>query len=121
MLGYLALAAVSIAVFIFVLEPLLGGEQEAAVALPAQLADLRARRQYLIEAIRDVDFDHASGKVGDEEYRETRGRFLREAALATRDLNLETGNLDDELEVEILKLRALVAREGQPGQAQGAP
>ena len=116
MLGYLALGAVSIAIFLFVLEPLISSEREQAAAAPARIADLRARRQYLIDAIRDVDFDHASGKVNDEEYRETRGRFLREAALVSRDLDQVSGNLEDEIEVEIMRLRALAARESQPDQ-----
>ena len=109
MIGYVALAAVTIAVFLFVIEPLIARRGELAVAAPARLADLRARRQYLLDALHDVDFDRASGKVGEEEYRETRARYLREAAIVARDLARENEQIDDDLQLEILRLQALAS------------
>jgi hypothetical protein len=109
MIGYVALAAVAICVFLFVMEPLIVRQPQGAMAAPARLADLRARRQYLLDALRDVDFDRASGKVGDEEYRETRARYLREAALVARELERENEHLDEDLQLEILRLQALAS------------
>lgn len=112
MIGYLILAFVVIAIAAFVLWPLLRSQREVAVSVPARIADLQARRQYLVQAIRDVDFDHASGKMLDDEYQETRGKYVREAAIVLRDLEKEAGGFDEEIDVEILQLRAL-ARNAQ--------
>jgi hypothetical protein len=107
MIGYMVLAVVVITVAVFVLWPLLRSQRQIAVSVPARIADLQARRQYLVQAIRDVDFDHASGKMLDEEYQETRGKYVREAAIVLRDLEKEAGGFDEEINVEILQLRAL--------------
>jgi hypothetical protein len=106
MIGYIALAAVCVVVFLFVLQPLLSPRRAATAPVPARVADLLARRQYLMVAIQDVDFDFSSGKIGVEEYGETRSRFLREAAQVLRDLERESGEVDEEIELEILQLRA---------------
>jgi hypothetical protein len=120
MIGYSILAVVVIAVFAFVLRPLLTSQRQLAVSVPARFADLQARRQYLMQAIRDVDFDFASGKMNDEEYQETRTNYIREAAVVLRDLETETGGLNDEIDVEILQLRAL-ARNAQLTTEQDTP
>lgn len=112
MIGYLILAVAAILVFAFVLRPLLSSQRQAATIIPARIADLQARRQYLMQAIRDVDFDYASGKMADDEHEETRTAYIREAAVVLRDLEKETGGIDDEIEVEILQLRAM-ARQSQ--------
>src|SRR6185312_203160 len=120
MIGYLILAVVVVAVAAFVLKPLLTSQRQVAVSVPARYADLQARRQYLLQAIRDVDFDFASGKMLDEEYRETRTNYIREAAVVLRDLEKETGGVDEEIDVEILQLRAM-ARNVQLATDQDTP
>ncbi|HVB63197.1 MAG TPA: hypothetical protein VNE17_00610 [Nitrolancea sp.] len=120
MIGYLILAVVVIAVFAFVLRPLLTSQRQLSVSVPARFADLQARRQYLMQAIRDVDFDFASGKMNDEEFQETRTNYIREAAVVLRDLEKETGGLNEEIDVEILQLRAL-ARNAQLTTEQDNP
>ncbi len=112
MIGYLILAVAAILVFAFVLQPLFSSQRNTVTTLPARVADLQARRQYLMQAIRDVDFDYASGKTADDEYQETRTEYIREAAVVLRDLEKETGGIDEEIEVEILQLRAM-ARKSQ--------
>ncbi len=112
MIGYLILAVAAILVFAFVLQPLLSSQRHTVTTLPARVADLQARRQYLMQAIRDVDFDYASGKTADDEYQETRTAYIREAAVVLRDLEKETVGIDEEIEVEILQLRAM-ARQSQ--------
>lgn len=112
MIGYTILAVVVVAIAAFVLWPLLRSQRQAPVSVPARIADLQARRQYLVQAIRDVDFDHASGKMLDEEYQETRDKYVREAAIVLRDLEKEAGGFNEEIDMEILQLRAL-ARNAQ--------
>mgnify|MGYP001468048104 CR=1 FL=1 len=105
MIGYVVLVVLGILVFGFVLQPLLSGRSERIVSTPERIADLRARRAYLLEAIRDVDFDHDAGKVSEEEYTEASGRFVHEAALVLRELDQLTGQVEQEIEQEIAQLR----------------
>ncbi len=107
MIGYSILAVASVLVFAFVLQPLLSSQRRSMAVVPARIADLQARRRYLMQAIRDVDFDFASGKMMEEEHEETRSAYIREAAVVLRDLERETEGLDEEIDVEILQLRAM--------------
>ncbi|MBX6341989.1 MAG: hypothetical protein IRY97_05980 [Thermomicrobiaceae bacterium] len=119
MIGYLVLAAIVVAIGLFVMQPLLEARAEPAPASsPARLADLRARRAYLIEALRDVDFDYSMGKVGRAEYEETRARYVREAALVLRELERESARIDAEIEREIAQLREAARR--APRRAEGS-
>lgn len=118
MLGYTILLICAIAAFLFILEPLLRARRRGtALVPPARLADLQARRAYLLDGIRDLDFDYSMGKVGAEEYGETRNRYIREAAEVLRDLERETSVVDQEIDAEIARLRAL-ARQPQSPPAQ---
>ncbi|HVX30080.1 MAG TPA: hypothetical protein VHA53_06330 [Nitrolancea sp.] len=112
MIGYMILVVVVCAVAAFVLWPLLRSQRQVAVSVPARIADLQARRQYLVQAIRDVDFDYASGKMLDDEYQETRGKYIHEAAVVLRDLEKAAGGYDEAIDMEIMQLRAL-ARNAQ--------
>ncbi len=120
MIGYVVLAIAAIAVFAFVLQPLVQSRRRPdsdILVLPARIADLQARRQYLMQAIRDVDFDHASGKMLDDEHQEARTAYIREAAAVLRDLERESSEFDDEIEIEILRLQAM-ARQSQAAAGQ---
>ncbi|MDI3340562.1 MAG: hypothetical protein QJR03_08520 [Sphaerobacter sp.] len=119
MIGYTILFAVTVVVFAFVLQPLLRARRQAAAVPPARLADLQARRAYLLDAIREVDFDYSLGKVAQVEYEEVRARYLREAAGVLRELEQETSTVDAEIDQEIRRLREL-AREPVPGRDESA-
>lgn len=106
MIWYAVLTACAILIFFFVLQPLFHGHGRERLA-PARLADLLARREYLIEAIHDVDFDYSTGKVAEAEYHETRNRFIREAAVVLRELESESSQFDRQIDDEIAKLREL--------------
>lgn len=116
-IGYLILGVITVAVFAFVLQPLVSGRRAPVAAAPQRLADLQARRAYLLDAIRDADFDYSLGKMGEQEYRETRARFIREAAEVLRDLEQEAGAVDQEIDREILRLRELARRPAAPPEA----
>lgn len=112
MVWYLVLTLCAILTFVFVLQPLFHGHGRERLA-PARLADLLARREYLIEAIHDVDFDFSTGKVAKAEYFDTRDRFIREAAVVLRELESESSRFDRQIDNEIAQLREL-ARGSQP-------
>lgn len=119
MVGYAVLIVVTIAIFFFVLQPLIMGRGQGPAVVPARLADLQARRAYLMDAIRDVDFDHALGKVSEAEYQEARGRYVREAAKVLRDLERESQAVDAQIDDEIARLRELARKPASqpPGEA----
>jgi hypothetical protein len=48
--------------------------------------DLAERRDRALAALKELEFDHRTGKVSDEDYRELVGPLRREAAEALRDL-----------------------------------
>jgi hypothetical protein len=108
------LFVLTIAVFSFVLRPLVTPRRRQLAPVPAPLADLLARRSYLVDAIRDVDFDYSMGKVTLAEYESTRGRFMREAAEVLRDLNQQSGTLDAKINREIAELQALARKSAGP-------
>jgi hypothetical protein len=118
MLSYVILIALSLAIFAFVLRPLFEARRRYSAPPAGHLNDLLARRRYLLEALRDVDLDYSTGKAEEDEYRETRRSYLREAALIQREIEQHTEHLDSDLDREIAELRDLARRQaettGQP-------
>ena len=105
MLIYLLLIVVSIAIFAMVLQPLLEARSRYTPPPLNTLNDLRARRRYLLEALRDVELDYATGKAEPAHYEETRKSYLREAAEVQRQLDQMQDRLDTDIEREIAELR----------------
>lgn len=112
MLVYIFLIGFSLAVFAVVLQPLLDARRRYTPPPVNTLNDLRARRSYLLEALRDVELDFATGKASEGHYAETRKSYLREAAEVQRQLDQMQDRLDTDIEREIAELRA-AARQQQ--------
>lgn len=110
MIYTILLLALTVVVFSFVLRPLVTPGRRRLAPVPAPLADLLARRSYLVDAIRDVDFDYSMGKVTKSEYETTRGRFMREAAEVLRDLDQQSGTYNAKIDREIAELQALARK-----------
>lgn len=110
MMYTLLLLALTVVVFSFVLRPLVAPSRRRLAPVPAPLADLLARRSYLVDAIRDVDFDFSMGKVTQAEYESTRGRFMREAAEVLRELDQQAGTVNATIDREIAELQALARK-----------
>lgn len=108
----------------YVTRPL--AEPTAASVGPAhpQLSRLQARRERLLDAIRELDSDHAMGKVLPEEYRQHRRQLTLQGAAVLRQIDELTGGpapepLEVELEARVARLKeALAAR---PHGRQGLP
>lgn len=105
MLMYALLIGVSIGIFAVVLQPLLEARRRYTPPPQNTLNDLRARRTYLLEALRDVELDYATGKADQGSYEETRKAYLREAAEVQRQLDQMQDRLDTDIEREIAELR----------------
>ena len=112
MLFYAVLIAVSIGIFAMVLQPLLEARRRYSPPPQSNLHDLRARRTYLLEALRDVELDFATGKAEQTHYEETRKVYLREAAEVQKQLEEMQDRLDSDIEREIAELREAARRHG---------
>jgi hypothetical protein len=85
-------AALAVLVVVYVAYPFLR-EPEAPVDRLTELDELERRRLALleerdraVEGLRELEFDHRTGKLSDEDYRALVGPLRRRAALARRAL-----------------------------------
>ncbi|HLE26923.1 MAG TPA: zinc ribbon domain-containing protein [Anaerolineales bacterium] len=80
----LGLALLLLAGFI-VARPLIDGERpHEAEATPAD--SLLAERDNLLTALRDLDFDHATGKIADEDYTPQRAQLVARGVSVLKEL-----------------------------------
>jgi chromosome segregation ATPase len=121
MFPYFILIAASLIIFAVVFQPLLEARRRYTPPPQNTLNDLRARRQHLLEALRDVDLDYSTGKATKDEYAETRKTYLREAAQVQREIDGLTDRLDSDIDREIAELREAARRQDlEAEQARGA-
>jgi hypothetical protein len=67
--------------------------------------ELAERRDRALGALKELEFDHRTGKVSDDDYRELVGPLRREAAEALRDLEPRASALGREREAPAAKGR----------------
>ena len=87
--GLLAAAAVW-----FVARPLLGRGEDRIVEPPPERIALEEQRDRALGALKELEFDHRTGKVSDDDYRSLVGGLRREVADALRALDVGTANAD---------------------------
>ena len=89
-----AAAAVALVCVLFVARPFLA-EPEAVGAsdrldepgeLERRMLELAEQRDQALSALKELEFDHRTGKVSDDDYRELVGPLRRRAAAALRAL-----------------------------------
>jgi hypothetical protein len=89
-----AAVVIGIAVLVLVLEPLLAGPDPAAPAeepAPAGLGEPEeTRKGRAITALKEIEFDRATGKLSDDDYRMLHERYQVEALEAMREEERET-------------------------------
>ena len=66
---------------------------------------LAAEREAVLAALRDLDFDHATGKIAEEDYAAQRSTLAAQGTAVLRRLD-QAQTLDDELEAAVRKTRA---------------
>jgi hypothetical protein len=95
----------AIAAMTWVLAPLFRtGAGAVAVPVTSPRQDVVARRERAVEALREIEFDRATGKLADADYDMLKERYTRQAVAAMRS---ESGAaLADESEVEAAIRRA---------------
>ena len=79
----------------FVARPFLGrgGEETATEPAPERLA-LEEERDRALAALKELEFDHRTGKVSDDDYRAMVGELRRSAADALKALDAGTPRAD---------------------------
>ncbi len=68
---------------------------------------LQQERQDIVRTIRELDFDHRTNKINDEEYKRVREEHVQRGAAVLRELStLDEVDIDAEIESRIAALRA---------------
>ena len=103
----------AIAAMGWVLAPLFRADAATVVApLSPVRADIGARRERAVEALREIEFDRATGKLSDADYDMLKTRYTRQAVAAMRS---ESGSaVIDESEIEAAIRRAREAQANVP-------
>lgn len=78
-----------------------------------KIKNLEARKESLLSAIKDIEFDYGLGKLSKEDFEELRDKYKVEAASALREIDIlvnQSGKTmtDDDLEKEITAERKLL-------------
>jgi hypothetical protein len=93
--GVVAVAAVVLVAFPFLREPQAADD---ALAAPGELEQrqlaLSEERDRALAALKELEFDHRTGKVSDEDYRALVGPLRRRAAETLRALELRAGSAE---------------------------
>ena|SRR5436305_7985606 len=84
----LAVAAVVLVAWPFLREPVAADDRlEAHAPEDVERLALVEERDRALAALKELEFDHRTGKIGDEDYRSQVGPLRREAATALRRLD----------------------------------
>ena len=88
-------ALLAVAAVWFVARPFLGREPDVLPAEPPpERLALEEERDRALAALKDLEFDHRTGKISDEDYRALVGVLRREAAEALKALDRGTPRAD---------------------------
>jgi hypothetical protein len=83
-----AAGAVLLVAWPFLREPVAADDRlDAPSAAEAHLLELLDERDRVLGALKELEFDHRSGKIGDEDYRSQIGPLRRSAAGALRAID----------------------------------
>ena len=98
-------ALLTVLCVLFVARPLLrsGKDEVSSAAGPAEDARVRLyeRRDRALAALKELEFDHRTGKVSDEDYGALVGPLRREAAEALKALESEQREEREEARVDV--------------------
>src|SRR5436190_17654256 len=111
MIGALVIGTVlAVGALVFVLFPLFVGVARPAhaVAEPQQTTD----RNAAITALREIEFDQATGKLSESDYAQLKARYTQDAVLAMRregSAGAGAPSTDDEIEAAVSAYRTRLA------------
>lgn len=81
---FLAAGLLTLAMVIYVLSPILQDRRAPLESSADDLTDAQARKRVALMALRDAEYDFATGKLGDEDYQRLRQELSAEALQALR-------------------------------------
>jgi hypothetical protein len=88
-------ALLAVAAVWFVARPFLGrGEEHAVAEPPPERLALEEERDRALAALKELEFDHRTGKISDEDYRSLVGELRRAAGEALKALDAGTPPAD---------------------------
>lgn len=95
------------AVVVYLVQPMASGLHASLSREEDEPTELESRRRVALLALRDVEYDRATGKLGQEDYRALRRELSAEAldVLATVEAEISLGADASPLEQEIARLR----------------
>jgi hypothetical protein len=68
---------------------------------------LQQERENIVRAIRELDFDHRTGKIDDEDYKRVREEHVQQGAAVLREISaLDEKDADAEIEAKVAALRS---------------
>jgi hypothetical protein len=91
----------------FVLYPLFFGVQSSP--RPRVAPEAETGEHDAIGALREIEFDRATGKLSDVDYAELKARYTRDAVAAMRQETPRDAGADDEIEAAVRAFRASMA------------
>jgi hypothetical protein len=84
-----------------------------AIKPPTRYEALQQERRDIVRAIRELDFDHRTGKINDADYQRVRGGYVQRGAQALRELDaLDEPSVDAAIEMRVAALRAVTNADG---------
>lgn len=98
----------SLAALAFVLWPLFSAKVKPYHTENDELTELLVRKEGIMAAIKDLEFDHQVGKVSEEDYQRFDARLRRQAIAYLQQIEKvapQTVGLEDTLEAEIARQR----------------
>ncbi len=100
-------ALLAVGTLAVVLYPIFYGVSSAPTSVPSPR---QSEREAAVAALREIEFDRATGKLSDDDYSELKSRYTGEAVLAMRReaVHVEAAGkrpTDDELEAAVLAYR----------------
>ncbi len=118
----LAVAAVLLVALPFLREPVAPDDRlDASTAEEDAWLRLVEERDRALAALKELEFDHRTGKIGDDDYRELVGPLRREAAYALRAIDDSREGKQGRLEGMSEPLTPAPAPEPSPPPDEGTP
>lgn len=77
-------------VILYILLPVIQGRQASLERSEDELTESEAKKRVSLLALRDVEYDFATGKLDETDYKELKGEISREALAALRDVEAES-------------------------------
>ena len=90
----IAAVALTAAVVFYVLHPVITGRSAPLDRRPDEPSEIEARKRVALLALRDVEYDYATGKLDDGDYSLLRGELATEALEAMRAEEARVAGMD---------------------------